>query len=102
MQDSDALDQLFQNTDSDAWRDLMERGQEQMPMPRTVDPAIYAACFTSSAGRKVLEDLYSRYVNVTRAVPGQGSDMAFYREGAAQVVFEIVQLIAQSQEQEDG
>lgn len=102
MQNSEAVDALFQNTDSEAWRDLIDAGQEAMPMPRTVDPAIYAACFTSPAGRAVLEDLYNRYVNVTRAVPGQGAELAFYREGAAQVVFEIAQLISQAQEQDDG
>lgn len=100
MNNSDALDALFQNTDSDAWRDLIDGGQEAMAMPRDVDPAIYAACFSSPAGRAVLEDLYNRYVNVTRAVPGQGAELAFYREGAAQVVFEIAQLISQAQEQD--
>lgn len=93
------LDALFQNADSPAWQDLMQRGQAELPMPQGVDPEVYAAAFSSPAGKAVLEDLYNRYVNVTRAVPGAGSDAAFYREGMAQVVFDIVHQITKAHEE---
>lgn len=61
---------------------------------------IYAACFNTPAGQVVLEDMYRRYVHVTRAVPGQGAEAAFYREGMAQVVFDIAACIARVQQGE--
>lgn len=96
----DGLDALFQAADNDAWRDLMRRAEESAPMPQGVDPGLYAAVFETPAGRAVLEDMYSRYVNVTRCVPGGGMDAAFYREGMAQVVFDIVHNIHRAHEGE--
>jgi hypothetical protein len=94
------LDSLFQSADSDAWRDLMQRTEAQAPIKQGIDPAMYAAVFGTPAGRAVLADMYARYVNLTRCVPGQGTDAAFYREGMAQVVFDIVHNITQAQEGE--
>lgn len=87
---STGLDALFQGADSDAWRDLMSRTEAAAPIKQGVDPELYAVVFGSPAGQAVLTDMYNRYVNVTRCVPGQGADAAFYREGMAQVVFDIV------------
>jgi hypothetical protein len=95
---STGLDALFQNADSDAWRDLMLRTEADAPVKQSVDPELYAVVFSTPAGREVLADMYNRYVNITRCVPGQGADAAFYREGMAQVVFDIVHNIALAQE----
>jgi len=54
---------------------------------------IYAACFGTPAGRAVLADMRKKYVTVTRFVPGAGAEHGFYREGMAQAVFEIEELI---------
>ena len=94
------LDALFQNADSDAWRDLMRRTEAGAPVKQGIDPELYAVVFATPAGREVLVDMYNRYVNVTRCVPGQGADAAFYREGMAQVVFDIVHNITVAQEGE--
>lgn len=61
---------------------------------------MYSAVFNTPAGQAVLEDMYRRYVHVTRAVPGQGAEAAFYREGMAQVVFDIAGCIARVQQGE--
>jgi len=91
--DIPGLDALFANADSEAWTDLMNRAEETAPIKQGVDAAFYAAVFSTPAGREVLADMYNRYVNVTRCIPGEGSDAAFYREGMAQVVFDIVHNI---------
>lgn len=101
MADGDTgLDALFQNGDSEAWRDLMRRTEDQAPIRQGVDPELYSVVFSTPAGREVLADMYNRYVNVTRCIPGQGPDAAFYREGMAQVVFDIVHNIALAHEGE--
>lgn len=89
------LDELFASSDPsmDNWRKMMDEAGKVQQIKSGLDPAIYAACFHTEAGRLVLQDLYARYVHVTRAVPGQGADAAFYREGMAQVVFDIVDKI---------
>ena len=68
-----------------------------------VDASIYLAAFGTPAGRMVLEDLYNRFVNVTRAMPGEAEGSAFYREGMAQVVFDVMMRceIAAKGEQDD-
>jgi hypothetical protein len=58
-----------------------------------LDPAIYLACFSTPAGRAVLSDLISRYVNVSRFVPGEAEGSGYYREGMAQVVFDIASKV---------
>jgi len=98
MPNNSGLDALFQQTDSEAWRDLMRRTEVAAPIQQGLDPEHYAVVFSTPAGRAVLEDMYNRYVNVTRCVPGQGADAAFYREGMAQVVFDIVHNIALAEE----
>ncbi len=98
----DALARLFENADDPAWQALMAKAEEGAPIRQTVDPEVYAACFNTPAGRAVLEDMHRRYVNVTRCVPGQGTDAAFYREGMAQVVFDIVHNITQAHGGDDG
>ena len=94
------LDALFQNADSDAWRDLMRRTEAAAPVKQGLNPRRYAVVFSTPIGREVLADMYNRYVNVTRCMPGQGPDAAFYREGMAQVVFDIVHNITVAQEGE--
>jgi len=94
------LDALFQNADSDAWRDLMRRTEAAAPVKQGLNPRLYAVVFSTPIGREVLADMYNRYVNVTRCMPGQGPDAAFYREGMAQVVFDIVHNITVAQEGE--
>lgn len=99
---SDPMEALFQNADDPAWKNLMDQAEQDAPVKQTIDPEVYAACFSTPAGRAVLEDMYRRYVNVTRCVPGQGTDAAFYREGMAQVVFDIVHNVTQAHGGEDG
>lgn len=84
------LDGLFEGAGMDDFRKMMDGQEEIAPVKQSLDPAIYAEAFGSEAGQLVLQDMYNRYVNVTRCVPGLGADQAFYREGMAQVVFEIV------------
>lgn len=91
------LDALFESADMDEFRAMMDQAERGAPVKRTLDPAVYAACFGTAAGRAVLEDMYARYVHVTRAVPGGGTDAAFYREGMAQVLFDIVDQINQGE-----
>lgn len=95
---SEALEGLFDAADPsmDAWRTMMNGAAQSQPVKAELDPALYLACFTTDAGRLVLEDLYRRYVHVTRAVPGAGHDAAYYREGMAQVVFDIVDQMTQA------
>jgi hypothetical protein len=90
------LDNLFSSADMDSFRKMMGAAEDAAPVKRGLDPAFYAACFGTPEGQAVLQDLYSRYVHVTRAVPGQGADAAFLREGMAQVVFDIVDQISQA------
>lgn len=96
--DNAGLDALFQAAESPAWQDLMAAGEVAAPIKQTVTAEAYAATFNTPAGRAVLEDMYNRYVNLTRCVPGQGVEAAFYREGMAQVVFDIVHNINTAQE----
>lgn len=90
---TDPLDSLFASADMGAFRAMMDKAEERAPVKRGLEPEIYAACFATEEGRLVLEDMYSRYVHITRCVPGQGAEAAFYREGMAQVVFDIVDQI---------
>lgn len=87
------LEKLQDSADMDAFRAMMDQVEAGATIKRTVEAATYAACFQTPAGQEVLRDMYARYVHVTRAVPGQGADAAFYREGMAQVVFDIVDQI---------
>ena len=96
----DGLEALFENADDPAWRDLMEKASEISQVKPDIDPALYAATFNTPAGREVLRAMYNEYVNVSRCVPGQGTDAAFYREGMAQVVFDIVHKIMMASEGE--
>lgn len=87
------------------WRDNVLGSTEEAAIPgvKRIDSAIYLACFNTPAGRAVLADLYNRYVNVSRFVPGEPEFSGYYREGMAQVVFEIAALCeAASQGEEDG
>ncbi len=54
-----------------------------------IDPSIYLACFSTPAGKMVLRDLFRRYCDTSRWVPGEAKSSGFYREGMAQVVYEI-------------
>lgn len=88
-----------------AWRDRIGDVAAEFTVPGmdTLDDGVYLAAFSSPAGRAVLADLYNRFVNVSRFVPGEPEGSGFYREGAAQVVFEIAARIeAAAQGEEDG
>ena len=92
------LDALHQSAGMDDFRNMMDAGEAAAPIKQGVDPTVYAAVFGSGAGALILEDMYNRYVNVTRAVPGQGAEAAFYREGMAQVVLDIAYNISKAHE----
>lgn len=93
---SESLERLLTDASMGEYRKMMDGVEKAAPVKRTLDPAIYAAVFGTPEGRLVLEDMYSRYVHVTRCVPGAGTDAAFYREGMAQVVFDIADQINQA------
>ena len=97
------LDQLFSQMDDPAFKALISQGNESVRLKSGLDPDFYAMCFGTDAGRAVLADLYSRYVNVSRLIPGEPEGSGFYREGMAQVVHDIVYRIslAERGEQED-
>lgn len=84
------LDALFQSASMADFREAMDGREASLPIKRGLDPAVYAECFGTDAGQQVLQDMYNRFVNCSRCIPGLGSDEAFYREGMAQVVFDIV------------
>lgn len=76
-------------TTSEEFSELMGGASTETDPAKKIDD-IYGIAFGTPAGQAVLKDLYSRYVHVTRAVPGEGSDAAFLREGMAQVVMDIM------------
>lgn len=91
---TDPFEALFEAADSPQWRARM--ATPSVGVEPSLHPEIYAAVFGSPEGMRVLRDLYNQYVNVTRAVPGEGPERAFYREGMAQVVFDIVSKIEEA------
>lgn len=93
---TDRMDAMFASADMESFRAMMDKGEAAAPIKRGLEPEIYLAAFTTEAGRLVLQDMYDRYVHVSRCVPGQGADAAFYREGMAQVVFDIVDQITRA------
>ena len=96
MKIADGLAGLHASADMQSWREMIEGDAEDLKIETGLDPAIYALVFGSPEGVMVLEDMYAKYVNVTRAVPGAGADAAFYREGMAQVVFDIVHQMSKA------
>lgn len=73
------------------FRDRIGRIADTFAVPgmEGLDSELYRACFSTPAGRAVLEDLMQRYVMVSRFVPGEAEGSGYYREGMAQVVFDI-------------
>lgn len=101
----DGFKELMNVASDPAWRDRIGDLSEEMSVPgmQSLSPDIYLAAFSTHAGRAVLSDLYNRYVNVSRFVPGEPDGSGYYREGAAQVVFEIAAMIeAASQGEANG
>lgn len=97
------FDELMNVAADPAWRDRIGQIAAEFDVPgmETLDPGVYLACFHTPAGRAVLADLYNRYVNVSRFVPGEPEGSGYYREGAAQVVFEIAAMIEAAAQGED-
>jgi len=89
----DGVEEALMGADMESWRKMMDRAASQEVSGSSIDPAIYAACFTSPAGREVLADMYARYVNVTIVEPGQAPETHGIRQGQANVVFEIIDQI---------
>lgn len=90
-----ALDRaLGQSLTSGEWAEIVRQGEEEVRLPTSLDPEVYLAAFGSGPGALVLEDMFERYVNVSRVIPGEGADAAYYREGMAQVVFHIMHMMA--------
>lgn len=101
MTPADFLDQAFVNSTDPMWGRIIGEGADAAALGQSVPPETYAAVFTTPAGREVLEDMIRRYVMVTRAVPGEGADAAFYREGMAQVALDIVNQVSIGQGVDD-
>lgn len=105
MSTVDPFHELMNIAADPAWRGRIGEIASEYAVPgvQELDPAIYLAAFSTPAGRAVLADLYNRYVNVSRFVPGEPDGSGYYREGAAQVVFDIAaKLEAAAQGEEDG
>lgn len=104
MSDTAGYDALRAVATDPAWLEKVLGGNMEQEFsgdaPGTASADVYRACFSTPAGRAVRQDLYNRFVNVTRCAPGEPEGSSFYREGAAQVVFLIEALMAAG-EQED-
>jgi len=87
------LDEMQMGADMESWDKMLNGQREVQQVEPSLDPAVYAACFNTEAGQMVLADLYSRYVNVTIVEPGQPPETHGIRQGQANVVFDIVDLI---------
>jgi len=98
----DGLGEAFMGADMESWDKMMAGAAAQQPIPRTIDPAVYAACFNTPAGRAVLADMYARFVNVTIVEPGQAPETHGIRQGQANVVFDIVDQITQADKGDDA
>lgn len=92
----DGLTEAFMGADMESWDKMMAGAAAQQPIQRTIDPAVYAACFNTSAGRAVLADMYARFVNVTIVEPGQAPETHGIRQGQANVVFDIIDQITKA------
>lgn len=90
MANETGFEAMLSNAGTDGFKDAVKSLEDAEPIGSRLDPVSYAECFSTEAGQAVLLDMYNRYVNVTRAVPGLDADQAFFREGMASVVFDIV------------
>jgi hypothetical protein len=100
MADTDGLGELYASADMSHFRSMMDGIEATQTVGRSIDPALYAACFATVAGKAVLQDMYSRYVNVTIVEPGQAPEVHGIRQGMANVVFDIVNQISEAYEGE--
>ena len=89
------VEEAFIGADMDSWATMMKGQAETEVVGRTLDPAVYAACFNTPAGREVLSDMYARFVNVTIVEPGRDQVTHGIRQGQANVVFDIIDQINQ-------
>lgn len=86
----DGLEEAFMSADMQSWDKMMKVARAVQPVENAIDNGVYAACFGTEAGRAVLADMYSRFVNVTIVEPGQAPETHGIRQGQANVVFDIV------------
>lgn len=93
---ADPFDALFGKAEQSA-----DDGKDFLQPQRNVPRDVYRQVFSTPQGQLVLQDLHDRYVNVTRADPHGTAQEAFYREGMAQVVFDIVENVTH-EEDTDG
>lgn len=92
------------------WLDGMDKALDQVGEnvadvgldDAALDPVVYLECFLSGAGQLVLEDLKRRFVTVTRWNPHEDPSTGYYREGMAQVVFEIERQMKLAEERKDN
>lgn len=90
------VEEAMLGADMNSWREMMDGIVDSQVIEPALDPAVYAACFNTPAGRDVLADMYSRYVNVTIVEPGQAPETHGIRQGQANVVFDIIDQINKS------
>jgi len=93
---ADGLEELYASSSMEHFREMMDGIDATQTVSRSIDPALYAACFGSAAGQAVLQDMYARYVNVTIVEPGQAPEVHGIRQGMANVVFDIVNQIQEA------
>ena len=97
----DGLQDLFGSADLESFQEAMRQSQDSY-RTTALDAEVYRACFRTKAGKQVLQDLYSRFVNASRWNPHEKPEAGFYREGMAQVVFEIcANIMAPTQQETD-
>lgn len=92
----DGLYEAFIGADMESWDRMMAGQRQAQQVDRSVDPAVYNACFNTPAGREVLADMYARFVNVTIVEPGQAPETHGIRQGQANVVFDIIDQITKA------
>jgi hypothetical protein len=91
----DPFQELMNVASDPAFRDRIGeiRSEVELDLEDQVTAEVYLACFSTPAGRAVLADLYNRYANVSRWVPGEPEFSGYYREGMAQVVYDIAEKV---------
>lgn len=85
----DGFEAMMDAAGDPAFLDFGSQDADPATLAPGVGDDVYRACFGTTAGRAVLRDLYQRFVNGTRFVPGEPADAGFFRDGRAAVVFDI-------------
>ncbi|RMD95098.1 MAG: hypothetical protein D6811_01535 [Alphaproteobacteria bacterium] len=67
----------------------------------TLPPAVWKEVFATPGGQAVLAEMVRLFVAPARAVPGEGVELAWYREGQAAVVLWLFERVYQKEDEGD-